>query len=327
MVTYTLKRLGHITITLAVISMISFMIIQLPAGDFLTTYAQQLRSQGSEIDQAELEALKEQFGLDRSIVVQYWKWISGIVTRGDFGISFQQQRPVRNLIGERFGLTMVLAVATMFFVYLIGIPIGIFSALHQYSLADYLLTLLGFLGLAIPNFLFALILMYIGIKYFGTSVGGLFSPQYEFAPWSAGKLLDLLSHLWIPIVVVGTADTTAYVRVMRATMLDELSQPYVETARAKGVPEGRLILKYPVRIALSPILSTVGFTLPAIVSGTAITAVVLNIPTLGPLLLQSLLSQDMYLAGSIILVLGVMTVVGSFFSDLLLAWADPRIRL
>ena len=241
-------------------------------------------------------------------------------------MSFQHQRTVADLLGERLPLTLAITLPTALLVYLIAIPIGIYSALNQYSFLDYVFSFIGFIGLAIPNFLFAIILLYIGSVYFDANVAGLFSPKYELAPWSLAKFLDLLSNLWIPVIVVGTAGTAGTIRVMRGMMLDELRQPYVETARAKGLSEARLIMKYPVRVAISPVLSTIGFVLPALISGTAIVAIVLNLPTTGPLLLNALLAQDMLLAGSMILFLSLLTVVGTFVSDLLLVWADPRIQ-
>ena len=313
-------------LSLFLISIVSFIIIQLPPGDFLTTYMAQLAAAGQTFDIAEMASMNRQFGLDQPVYVQYYQWISGIVMRGDFGYSFNYRRQVHDLLDERMGYSLILALGTMVFVYFLALPIGIYSAIKQYSLADYVVTLLGFLGLALPSFLFALIMMYLSNKYFGVSVGGLFSPKYEMAPWSLEKFGDFLTHLWVPLVVVGLSGTASLIRVMRATMLDELSQPYVETARAKGLSEARLILKYPVRLAISPFISTIGWTLPSLISDTAIAAIVLSIPTVGPLLLTSLLSQDMYLSGSIILILSVMTVVGTFISDLLLAWVDPRIR-
>jgi peptide/nickel transport system permease protein len=326
MLAYTVRRIFYMTITLILISMIAFTVIQLPPGSYLTTYLNQLQSGGTEIDEALVASLVQQFGLDQPIYVQYWKWVTNIVTRGDFGISFAHNRPVSDLIRERLPLTLAISVPTTILVYLVSIPIGIYSALRQYSIGDYALSVVGFVGLAVPNFLLALLLMYLGHRWFGANVGGLFSAKYEFADWSMAKFFDLLSNIWVPIVVVGMAGTAGLIRVMRGMLLDELSQPYVETARAKGLSENKLVYKYPVRIAISPILSTVGYTLPALVSGEAIVAIVLNLPTIGPLLLSSLLSQDMYLAGSLILILSVMTVVGTFLSDVLLAWADPRIR-
>jgi peptide/nickel transport system permease protein len=326
MLTFMAKRLGNMVLSLFVISIVAFIVIQLPPGDFLTTYMAQLTSAGQTVDGAEVASLNRQFGLDQPVYVQYYKWISGIVLRGDFGYSFNFRRQVTDLLDERMGYSLILAFGTMIFVYLLALPIGIYSAIKQYSIADYVVTFFGFLGLALPSFLFALIMMYLSNKYLGISVGGLFSPKYEMAPWSLEKLWDFLSHLWVPLVVVGLSGTASLIRVMRATMLDELSQAYVETARAKGLSDARLILKYPVRLAVSPFISTIGWTLPNLIGDTAIAAIVLSIPTVGPLLLTSLLSQDMYLAGSIILILSAMTVIGTFLSDLLLAWLDPRIR-
>ncbi len=326
MLYFILKRLSNMVLSLFVISIISFIVIQLPPGDFLTTYMTQLSSQGQVVDNAEIASLNHQFGLDQPVYVQYYKWISGIILRGDFGYSFNFKRQVTDLLNERLGYSLILAFGTMIFVYLLALPIGIYSAIKQYSITDYVVTLIGFLGLALPSFLFALIMMYLSNKYLGISVGGFFSPKYEMAPWSLARVGDFLSHLWVPLVVVGLSGTASLIRVMRATMLDELNQPYVETARAKGLSEARLILKYPVRLAISPFISTIGWTLPNLISDTAIAAIVLSIPTVGPLLLTALLSQDMYLAGSIILILSAMTVAGTFISDLLLAWVDPRIR-
>lgn len=326
MLKFLAKRLGNMVFSLFVISIIAFIVIQLPPGDFLSTYMAQITSAGSTIDYSEIASLNKQFGLDQPVYVQYYKWISGIIFKGNFGQSFNFRRPVNTLLDERMGYSLLLAFSTMIFVYIVALPIGIYSAIKQYSITDYIVTFIGFLGLALPSFLFALIMMYLSNKYLGVSVGGLFSPKYETAPWSLAKLGDLMAHLWVPLVVVGLSGTASLIRVMRATMLDELSQPYVETARAKGLAEWRLIFKYPVRLAVSPFISTIGWTLPNLISDTAIAAIVLSIPTVGPLLLTSLLSQDMYLAGSIILILSAMTVVGTFISDLLLAWLDPRIR-
>jgi peptide/nickel transport system permease protein len=312
--------------TLFLISVVSFVIIQLPPGDFLTTYAAGLAAQGETIDPATLAALRQRYGLGEPFHVQYWRWITGIVLRGDFGQSFEWNRPVADLIWNRLGLTVLLSVATLVFVWAVALPIGIYSALRKYSIGDYVATFVGFIGLATPNFLLALILMYIGFAYFGQSVGGLFSPEYLDQPWSWGKIVDLLAHLWIPMVVIGTAGTAGLIRVMRANLLDEIGKPYVVTARAKGLPERRLLVKYPVRVALNPFVSTVGWILPGLISGEAIVAIVLSLPTTGPLLLRALTSQDMYLAGSFILMLSLLTVIGTLVSDLLLAWLDPRIR-
>lgn len=326
MLAYFVRRLLYMIPTLIAISVVSFFIIQLPPGDYLSTLVANLAAQGDQVDGARLAALRDRYGLDQPIWVQYWKWITGIVTRGDFGHSFEWNRPVSQLIWQRLGLTFVLSFATLIFTWAISLPTGILSAVRKYSIGDYVATFLGFIGLAIPNFLLALVLMYISFRYFNQSVGGLFSPQFVDAQWSWAKVKDLLAHLWVPMIVIGTAGTAGLIRIMRANLLDELHKPYVETARAKGLPEGRLLVKYPVRVALNPFVSTVGWVLPGLVSGEAIVAIVLSLPTTGPLLLRALNSQDMYLAGSFILMLSVLTVVGTFVSDLLLAWLDPRIR-
>jgi peptide/nickel transport system permease protein len=309
------------------ISIVSFVIIQLPPGDFLSTYMANLREMGERVPEEQIAAARERYGLDQPIYVQYYKWIRAIVVHGDFGQSMEWGVPVERLIWDQLGYTVILGVCSILFVWAVAIPIGVFSATHQYSLLDYVVTFLGFLGLATPTFLMALVLMWIGFSWFGQNVGGLFSPEYSNAPWSLGKFVDLLKHLWIPMIIVGTAWSAGLIRTMRANMLDELNQPYVETARAKGLSEMRVVWKYPVRVALNPFISTIGYALPQIVGGILITAVVLNLPTLGPLLLRSLLSQDMFMAGAIVLLLGTLTVVGTFISDVLLAVLDPRIRL
>lgn len=323
--TYIARRLIYMIPTLLVISIISFILIQLPPGDYLTAYMAQLAQSGDAVDKAVIAALRQQYGLDKPMYVQYFKWIWGVL-HGDFGFSFEWNQPVRTLIGERLALTMVVSLASLLFAWIVALPIGIYSAVRQYSVFDYIFTFGGFLGLATPNFMLALILMYTANKYLGTSVGGLFSSEYLNAPWSLAKFLDLLEHLWIPMIIVGTAGTAGLIRITRANLLDELRRPYVETARAKGLKESFLILKYPVRVALNPFISTIGFVLPQIISGATITSVVLSLPTTGPLLLRALLSQDMYLAGSFVLILASLTVVGVLLSDILLAWIDPRIR-
>jgi len=325
MLSYIIRRLLIMIPTLVAISVISFVIIQLPPGDFLTTYVARLAASGESLDQAELEALKQRFGLDQPMYMQYFRWAWNFL-HGDFGHSFEWNRPVRSLIAERIPFTIVISVATLLFTWLISLPIGIYSAVRQYSWVDYLLTLIGFIGLATPNFLFALVLLWFSYAYLGLGIGGLFSPQYLEAPWSWAKVLDLLQHLWIPVVIVGTAHTAKFIRIIRGNLLDELKKPYVTAARAKGLSETRLILKYPVRVAINPLVSTIGWTLPELISGIAITAVVLNLPTSGPLLLSALLSQDMQLAGSFIMLLSFLTVIGTLISDILLAWVDPRIR-
>ncbi|MCG8351710.1 MAG: ABC transporter permease [Chloroflexales bacterium] len=325
MADYILRRILYFIPTLFAISIVTFFIIQLPPGDFLTAYEARLATSGDQIDIQRIEELRERYGLNQPLYIQYWKWISGVV-RGDFGYSLQWRQPVSDLLGQRMFLTFILALATTLFVWIVAVPIGIYSAMNKYTVGDYTFSLVGFLGMATPDFLFALVLMWIALFYFGQSVGGLFSPEFENAPWSWAKVLDLLKHLWIPIVVIGTNGTAGMIRILRANLLDELNKPYVETARAKGLTEWRLTAKYPVRVALNPFISGIGDVLPGLISGATITSIVLSLPTAGPLLLQALLSQDMYLAGSYIFMLSVLSVIGVLISDLLLAWLDPRIR-
>lgn len=322
---YILRRIGYMVMIMAAVSVIGFIIIQLPPGDYLSVYVERLKMAGYQIDQAQLAALEARYGLDQPAPVQYLKWMWGMF-HGDFGQSFEWNRPVLDLVMERLPLTMMLSIATMFLTYTIAIPIGIYSATRQYSPGDFLATVFGFAGLAIPNFLFALILMWVLYSAFGLSIGGLFSQEYLQAAWSWDKFVDLLKHLPVPLIVIGTSGAAGLIRVMRGCLLDELRKQYVVTARAKGVSETKLLYKYPVRIALNPIVSTVGWALPAIVGGETIVAIVLNLPTTGPLLYRALISQDMYLAGSTVLFLTFMTVVGILISDILLAVIDPRIR-
>jgi peptide/nickel transport system permease protein len=325
MLGFFLRRLLLIIPNLFLISLVTFVIIQLPPGDFLTSYAADLSSRGELIDEQALTALKQQYGLDAPIHVQYLKWITNVM-RGDFGQSFQWREPVKNLIGERLLLTIILSVATLVVTWIIAFPVGVYSAVKQYSIGDYIATFFGFVGLAVPSFMIALVLMYLSFKYLGQSVGGLFSPEYKEAPWNFDKVKDLIAHLWIPVAILGLAGTAELIRIMRANLLDELHKPYVITARAKGLPEWKVILKYPVRVALNPFISTAGWILPSLVSGSIIVSVVLNLPVTGTLFLPALTSQDMYLAGAFILLLSVLTVVGTLVSDMLLAWLDPRIR-
>jgi peptide/nickel transport system permease protein len=327
MLQFIIKRGLLMIPTLLIVSMISFIIIQLPPGDFLTTYVASLKEMGENIDSRAVEEMRENYGLNQPVYVQYWKWISGILLRGDFGHSLEWKKKVSTLIQDRIMLTMVVAIASLLFTYILAIPIGIYSATHQYSFADYVATSIGFIGLATPNFLLALILMFLFYRFFGMSVGGLFSPEFIEAPWSVAKVIDLINHIWIPMIVIGTAGTCSLIRVMRGSLLDELRKQYVITARAKGVTEKTLLFKYPVRAALNPIVSTIGWTLPGIFSGSTITAIVLNLPTQGPLLYRALTSQDMYLAGSFLLILATLTVIGTLVSDIALAWLDPRIRI
>jgi len=284
MLSYIIRRLLIMIPTLVAISIISFAIIQLPPGDFLTTYVAVRNAQGETVDPTEVESLKQRFGLDQPMYIQYLRWAWNFL-HGDFGYSFEWNRPVSSLIAERIPLTIVISLSTLLFTWLVSVPIGIYSAVRQYSWVDYLLTFIGFIGLATPSFLFALVLLWFSYAYLGMSIGGLFSPEYLEAPWSWAKILDLLSHLWIPVIIVGTAHTAKFIRIIRGNLLDELKKPYVTAARAKGLSEARLILKYPVRVAINPLISTIGWTLPELISGIAITAVVLNLPTSGPLLL------------------------------------------
>jgi peptide/nickel transport system permease protein len=323
---YVVRRVLWAVPFLFAVSLIAFALITAPPGDYLTTYAATLAQSGDVVDQVRLDALRERYGLDQPFLVQYWRWITGILLRGDFGTSFEWQQPVSGLIGERMALSVTLALATLMFTWAMALPIGIYSAVKKYSVGDYIVTGIGFIGLATPNFLLALVLMYIAVVYFGADVSGLFSPQYQDAPWTWGKVADLAAHLWIPVIILGTSSTAGLMRIMRANLLDELHKPYVTTARAKGLSEFRLIMKYPVRLALNPFISTIGWAFPQLISGAVITAFVLSLPTAGPLLLQALLAQDMYLAGAFILLLCCLSIVGMLVSDILLALIDPRIR-
>ncbi len=325
MVNYIIRRLLTMIPTLLVISMVVFILIQLPPGDIITSTLESMRQQGMEGSEEQIAALKAQYNLDKSLPMQYLHWVFNFL-QGDMGYSIKYQQPVNTLIWERMGYTVMIAIASLLFTWALSIPIGIYSAVRQYGWGDYFFTIVGLLGLATPNFLLALVLMYFGYTWFGVSVGGLFSPELAEAPWSWEKLTDLLAHLWIPMIVIGTAGTASIIRILRANLLDELSKPYVTTARAKGVRPLKLVLKYPVRIAISPFISTIGWLLPSLISADAIVSIVLNLPTTGPLMLQALLSQDMYLAGSFLMLLSILTVVGMLLSDILLAIVDPRIR-
>jgi peptide/nickel transport system permease protein len=326
MLLYILKRLAYMIPTLFGMSLVSFLIIQLPPGDFLTSLTSAIADSGQSLDQASIDRLTALYGLDQPFYVQYWNWISNIILRGDFGWSFDWGQPVSRLLWDRMGVTIFVSALSLVLIWALAIPIGIYSAVRRYSIGDYVFTFLGFVGLAVPTFILALGLMYISFTWFGLNVGGLFSPEYEQAPWSLGKFVDLLQHLWIPVVVIAISSTAALIRVMRANLSDELSKPYVVTARAKGLSEFTLIMRYPVRLALNPFVSTIGWVLPSLISGVTITAIVLNLPMAGPLLLRALVSQDMYLAGAFILIMSVLTLVGMLISDILLAVLDPRVR-
>lgn len=349
------QRLLWVIPTLFLISMVSFGIIQLPPGDYLTSYIAALEESGQPVAQEKVAALRIRYNLDKPFYEQYLRWLNDLLPFGfvrqsggsylwvkdkegdqsfnwpqfkwpNMGMSFEWNRPVTELIYERFLLTTAISLATLLFTWAMAIPIGIYSAVRQYSLGDYFFSFIGFIGLATPNFLLALIFMYVGYSVFGVSAGGLFSPEYRDAAWSLGKAMDLIAHLWIPVVVIGTAGTAGLIRIMRGNLLDELRKQYVMTARAKGLGRIKLIMKYPVRVALNPLVSTVGWVLPSILSGAIIVSVVLGLPTTGPLMLRALLSQDMYLAGSLVMLLAMLTVVGTLISDLLLLLLDPRIR-
>ncbi|AMM84554.1 ABC transporter permease [Martelella lutilitoris] len=326
MANFLWRRLLWAIPTLIVVSFISFIIIQLPPGDYVTAYAAELRNSGEYITAAQEDAIRTQLGLNDPILVQYVRWIGNILLHGDFGQSFHWNAPVSELIWGRLALTLLLSSLSLVFTWIIAIPIGVYSAQRQYSILDYVFTVFGFLGKGIPDFLLALILMWIGFAWLNIDVGGLISPRFEGAPLSLAKIGNILEHVWIPIVVLATGGAAGLIRVMRANMLDELGKPYVETAYAQGLSERQVVWGYPVRVALNPFISTVGWALPALFSGDVITAVVLNLPTTGPLMLQALKMQDMYLAGAFILILSVFTVIGTLLSDILLAWSDPRIR-
>ncbi|WP_323797794.1 ABC transporter permease [Nisaea sp.] len=326
MLTYLARRILIMVPTLIAISIITFIIIQLPPGDYLTTMINEMQSQGENVDQSKIDALRAQYGLDRPMYVQYFHWATGLL-QGDYGYSFEYQLPVADVVGDRVFLTFVLNFATIIFIWVVAFPIGIYSATHQYSLGDYSLTFLGFIGLAVPNFLLALILLYLANIWFGTSIGGLMDPKYLDQPWSGEKVMSVLEHLWVPVVVIGTSGTAAMIRRLRANLLDELQKQYVVTARAKGLHPFKALMKYPLRMSLNPFIADIGNMLPQVISGSAVVAMVLSLPTTGPMLIGALQSQDMYLAGSFLMFLAMLTVIGMFISDLLLAVLDPRIRL
>ncbi len=326
MLAYLARRLLWALVTVIAVSMLSFGIIHLTPGDYVTSYVASMSAAGNVVSAEEAANLRAQYGLDRPIYVQYAKWM-GLIVQGNFGMSMEWRKPVMDVIGDRLVLTVVVSLAAVMFTWVVALPIGIYSAVRQYSVGDYLVTFIGFVGLAVPSFLLALVLMYLGFKYFNMTVGGLFSPQYLDASWSWGRIWDLTKHLPLPALILGLGGTAQLVRIVRANLLDELRRPYVVTARAKGLSEFHLIMKYPVRLALNPFVSTIGYVFPYIVSGSIIVSLVLSLPTVGPVLLKALIAQDMFLAGTIILLLGVMTVIGTLISDLLLMWIDPRIRL
>lgn len=326
MAAYIVRRLILAILTIWAITVLSFVIIQLPPGDYVTSYIASMSASGVGVTEAEAQALRIQYGLDQPIHIQYFKWM-GLIAEGNFGMAIEWGRPVLDVIGDRLALTIAISLAAIIFTWMLALPIGIYSAVKRYSLGDYVATFLGFFGLAIPGFMLALIVMYIGFKYFDANVGGLFSAEMADAPWGWAKFIDLLKHLPLVAIVLGLGGTAQMIRIMRSNLLDELRKPYVMTARARGLSEARVILKYPVRVALNPFVSTLGYLFPYVISGSVIVSMVLSLPTVGPLLLKALIAQDMFLAGTIVLMLGVMTVIGTFISDLLLMWIDPRIRL
>ena len=326
MLQYIIKRLLILPFLLFIFSIIAFILIQAPPGDFLTSYIAELATSGSSIERAQIDALRALYGLDQPLYIQYFKWIGRLLT-GDLGFSLDWQKPISELIGERLALTLALGVGTFIFTWLVAIPIGILSATRQYSFFDYFFTVFNYIGVATPTFMTALVLMWIAFKYYGLSVTGLFSPEYIDAVWSWDRTVDLLKHLWLPVVILGLDGTARLARVMRANLLDELKKPYMEMARAKGMSEWSLVMKYPVRLALNPLVSTIGWYLPLIFSGSVIVATVMNLPTIGPMLLRALISQDMFLAGTTILIYMILAIIGTLISDILLAWLDPRIRM
>jgi peptide/nickel transport system permease protein len=326
MFAYLVRRLILAVLTIWAVSVLSFVIIKLPPGDYVTSYIAQMSMSGGYVSEQEAQALRREYGLDQPGYVQYLRWMK-LVLHGRFGMALEWKRPVVEVIGDRLWMTMVVSVAAIIITWVLALPIGIYSAVRQYSVGDYLATFVGFIGLAVPSFMLALVLMYLGFKLFNANIGGLFSDRFLLAPWSLAKVWDLAKHMPLPALILGLAGTAQLIRIMRANLLDELGKPYVVTARARGLSEMRVILKYPVRVALNPFASTIGYLLPYVVSGSIIVSLVLGLPTVGPLLLRALIAQDMFLAGTIVLLLGVMTVVGTFLSDLMLLWIDPRIRL
>ncbi len=326
MLSFILRRTLILVPLLFIVSIISFVIIQLPPGSYIDSYIQTLQASGFEVEEQEIIRLTRQYGLDRPMHVQYFMWMRGFVLEGRLGRSFQWDRPVTDILIERIPMTVLISFMSMCFVWLVSIPVAIYSATHKYSVFDYIFTFWGFIGLALPNFLFALVLMWFVYDRTGFAVTGLFSQEFIGQPWSFAKFADLMKNAWLPLIVIGASGTAGLIRVMRGTLLDELGKLYVTTARAKGMSEWRLILKYPVRVAFNPVISTIGWMLPALIGGEIIVAIVLNLRTVGPVLLQAIMTQDMYLAGSIVMILSSLTVIGTFISDILLAWLDPRIR-
>ena len=326
MVRYILQRLLLIPLLLLIFSILVFALVQAPPGDYLTSYIATLASTGSQLNQETIDMLEQQFGLDQPVHIQYIRWMQNLL-RGDLGLSLEYQLPNEKLIADRLGLTVILALAAFLFTWVVAIPVGIYSATHRNTILDYIFTVINYTGVAIPNFMLALVLMWWAYSQFGISITGLFSREFEQAPWSLAKVGDLLAHLWLPMIVIGLAGTARLARIMRANLLDELNKPYMVSGRARGLSEWQLVMKYPVRLAINPLVSTIGWYLPELFSGSLIVATVMNLQNIGPLLLRSLVSQDMYLAGAILMIYCFLAIIGTLISDLLLAWLDPRIRM
>lgn len=325
MLRYIGRRIIYMIVTLIVVSIVSFLVIQLPPGDYVTSYVARLEAMGDVIDQAAIDNLRAHYGLGEPLYKQYLLWMGGVL-QGDLGRSLEWNKPVASLIKDRLPWSFAISLVSFVFVWAIGLPIGIYSATHQYSLPDYLATFLGFIGRSVPNFLIALLALWIYFQNTGEVIVGLFSPEYVMEPWSFGKVIDLLKHLWIPALITGTAGTAGLIRSMRANLLDEVHKPYVQTARAKGVSERRLLFKYPLRVAMIPAASTIGWILPGLFAGEFLVSFVMGIPTLSPVYISALLNQDMFLAGSVLMIISTLTVIGTLISDLILAWVDPRIK-
>lgn len=326
MLQYIIRRIVGFIPLLIFVSIITFIIIELPPGDFLTTYIRRLEERGTKMSDAEIANLSRFYGLDQSSTTRYLKWMRNMIIKGNLGWSLTYFRAVNDILREPIVTTVILSLITVAFTYAISIPIGIISAVKQYSVTDYTFTFIGFIGLSVPSFLLALIVLWFAFRYFGIAITGLFSMDFIDAPWSIARIVDLLKHIWAPVIIISLAGTAGLIRVLRGSLLDELRKQYVITARAKGVAERTLLFKYPVRLAINPIISAIGWLLPSLVSGATITSIVLNLPTTGPILFTALMSQDMYLAGSIVLILSSLVLVGNLVSDILLAWIDPRIR-
>ncbi len=326
MLQFIIRRLLIFIPMLFLMSVVAFALIQAPPGDFLTDYVAQLQASGEIVDDDQIEALRDQYGLNRPLYVQYMKWVWGIM-QWNLGISLEWGRPVTELVNERLAMTIVLGVSTIIFTWTLAIPIGVLSAVKKYTVIDYFFTFISYFGVGTPNFLIALVAMWLAFSVLGIKITGLFSEEYVTAPWSFGKVVDMIKHMWVPMLILGTDGTARFTRIVRANLLDEMNKPYVETARAKGLPEWKVVLKYPVRIALNPFVSTAGLELPRLISGQLIVATVMSLPTIGPLLLRALLSQDMFMAGSIVLILTTLTLIGVLISDIVLALMDPRIRI